>query len=150
MLYEWRNGPHTDGYSPSQLMFGRNQRTCLPSLPSQIPPIDFIKASSAKASAHLRSKADHDRSKHNLSQLSPGQHVHLQDAKSAAWDCTGIIVSMRPDKLSYVINVDNRFFMRPRRLLRPVVTPSPLDPPSPITSTQVSPPPLCCSERIQS
>ena len=39
MLYEWRNVPRADGYSPSQLMFGRNQRTCLPSLPSQNPPM---------------------------------------------------------------------------------------------------------------
>ena len=130
-------------------MFGRSQRTCLPSLPSQNPPIDFIKATASKDSAHLRSKADHDRSKHSLSQLLPGRQVHLQDGKSVAWDRTGIIVSMRPDKLSYVINVDNRFFTRPRRLLCPVVTPSSSDPPTPITLTRVSPP-LRCSERIQS
>ena len=60
MLYEWRNVPRADGYSPSQLMFSRNQQTCLPSLPSQNPPIDLIKASSAKDSANLHSKEDHD------------------------------------------------------------------------------------------
>ena len=27
MLYEWRNVPRADGYSPSQLMFGRSQQT---------------------------------------------------------------------------------------------------------------------------
>ena len=35
MLYEWRNVPRSDGYSPAQLMFGRAQRTSLPSLPSE-------------------------------------------------------------------------------------------------------------------
>ena len=29
MLYKWRNVPRADGYSPSQLMFGQSQRTCL-------------------------------------------------------------------------------------------------------------------------
>ena len=33
VLYEWRNVPRADGYSPAQLMFGRAQRTSLPSLP---------------------------------------------------------------------------------------------------------------------
>ena len=61
MLYEWWNVPRSDGYSPSQVMFGQSQQTCLPFLPSQNPPIDFVKAA---ASAYARSKIDHDRSKH--------------------------------------------------------------------------------------
>ena len=114
MLYEWRNVPCSDGYSPSQLMFGRNQRTCLPSLPSQNPPIDFHQAAVSKDSLHMRSKLDRDRSKLSLPLLSPGQRVHLEDSKSSTRDQQGVIVSMRPNKLSYVINMDNRFFTRPR------------------------------------
>ena len=38
MLYEWRNVPRSDGFSPAQLLFGRAQRTSLPTLPSQITP----------------------------------------------------------------------------------------------------------------
>ena len=56
MLYEWRNVPRSDGYSPAQLMFGRGQRTSLPSLPSQNVPINFSSAASAKDAAHARSK----------------------------------------------------------------------------------------------
>ena len=130
-------------------MFGRNQQTCLPSLPSQNPPIDFHQAAVSKDSAHTRSKFDHDRLKLSLSPLSPGQRIHLQDSKSSAWDRQGIIVSMRRDKLSYIINVDNRLFTRPRRLLRPVVLESSPSPP-PICPARVTPPLLCCSERLQS
>ena len=32
-LYEWRNLPRTNGFSPAQLLFGRPQYTAVPSLP---------------------------------------------------------------------------------------------------------------------
>ena len=67
MLYEWRNVPRSDDYSPSQLMFGRNQRTCLPSFPLQNPPIKFHQtAVSKKDSVHACSKLDYDRYKLSL------------------------------------------------------------------------------------
>ena len=111
MLYEWRNVPRSDGYSPDQLMFGCAQRTSLPTLPSQNMSIDFNKATSSKAAAHARAKLDHDRSKLFLTSVSPGQEVYLQD--SSAWQKRGVVVSVRPDRLSYVIRVDNRFFTSP-------------------------------------
>ena len=94
MLYEWRNVPRSDGYSPAQLLFGRAQRTSLPTIPCQIKPIDFESAASAKDAAHARSKLDHNKSKLSLSRLSPGQDVFLQDSKSSAWDKRGVIVSV--------------------------------------------------------
>ena len=111
------NADSSDGYSPAQLMFGHAQRTSFPSLPSQNVPIDFLSAASSKDAAQSRAKVYHDRSKLSLPPFSPGQEVHLQDSKSSAWDRQGVVVSMRPDRLSYVIRVGNRFFTRPRRLL---------------------------------
>ena len=78
-MYEWRNVPRSDGYSPAQLMFGRAQRTSLPTLLSQNVPIDFKTAASSKDAVHARSKLDHDRWKLSLPLLSPGQDVFLQD-----------------------------------------------------------------------
>ena len=75
MLYEWRNVPRSDRYIPAQLLFGRVQRTSLPTLPSQNKPIDFESAASSKDAAHARSKLDHDKSNLSLSRLSPGQDV---------------------------------------------------------------------------
>ena len=133
----------------TQLMFGRTQHTCLPTLPSQVTPIDFDQAAPSKDKAHSRAKSDHDRSKLSLPLLSPGQPVFLQDTKSSAWDKQGIIVSKRPDRLSYIVNVDNRFFTRPRRLLRPVHLDAPtssISMPAPVSS----PPSLRRSISIQS
>ena len=56
---------------------------------------------------------------------------------------------MRPDKFFYVINVDNRFFTRPRRLLRPVVLESSTSPLA-TCPARVSPPILRRAERFQS
>ena len=113
MLYEWCNVPRSDDYSPTQLMFGRAQRTSLPTLPLQIVLVDFNQAASSKDNVHSHAKLDHDKSKLSLPVLSPGQPIYLQDSKSSAWDKQGFIVSMRPDRLSYVINVENRFFTSP-------------------------------------
>ena len=92
LLHERHSAP---AQAPAQLMFGRPQRTSLPSLPSQNVPI--------------------------------------------ALDKRGIVVSVRPDRLSYVIKVDNRFFTHPRGLLRSVTpdTPFPV-----VSSTPPSSPPL--------
>ena len=140
MLYEWQNIPRSDGYSPTQLMFGRAQRTSLPTLPSQIVPVDFHQAALSKDSAHAKAKSDHDKSKLSLAPLSPGQDVYLQDSKSSAWDKRGFNVSMRLDRLSYVVNVDDRFFTGQRRLLRPVTPDTPFSVASPTPPS--SPPAL--------
>ena len=44
-LYEWRNIPRTSGYSPAQLLFGRQQYTAVPSLPVHHEFYDVKKAS---------------------------------------------------------------------------------------------------------
>ena len=83
MLFEWRNVPRSDGYSPAQLMFGRAQRTSLPSLPSQNTPIDFLSAACSKDAAQTRAKLFHDRSKLSLTPLSPGQACLLYTSDAA-------------------------------------------------------------------
>ena len=44
-LYEWRNIPRTNGYSPAQLFFGRQQYTAVPALPIHHKFYDVKKAS---------------------------------------------------------------------------------------------------------
>ena len=124
MLYDWRNVPRADGYSPAQLLFGRRQRTSLPLLPFQNCPINFFDAASSKDALHSTSKKFHDLHNFNLSPLHPCQSVLIQDPKTSLWNTSGIISSIRPDNLSYNVQIADRQFIRPRRLLRPFASQS--------------------------
>ena len=113
------------GATSHVLMVTAQHSSCLAEL-SQPPFLPCNRRSFLSTSIRLlhqktmHAKSDHDRSKLSLSILSPRQSVYLQDSKSSAWEKQGFIVSMRPNRLSYIVNVDNRFFTRPRCLLRPV------------------------------
>ena len=119
MPYEWRNVPRMNGFSPAQLMFRRHQRSSLPILKSQNTPIDILQADVSQDKAHSDSKLLQDLHKHSLPLLVPGQNVLLQNPKISQWDSRGIVVSMRPGKLSYIINVENWFLTWPSSSLSP-------------------------------
>ena len=72
-----------------------------------------------------------------LPELSPGQAVLLQDPKTSAWTRKGMISNIRPDHLSYTVEVDGCSFIRPCHMLRAI----PLENSSPPTQApaQVSP-----------
>ena len=75
MLYEWRNVPRSDRHSPIQLMFGRAQRTSLPTLPSQNIPVNINSSAFSKDAAHARAKSEY------------GAHAQAQ-AHTLAATCT--------------------------------------------------------------
>ena len=110
--------PRSDGYSPAQLFFGRRQLTNLPMLRKQYEQCDFSSAKEAKDSSFLKSAEHYDADKVNMPLLSPGQPVVIQHPKTGKWDSAGIIVGIRPDKLSYTVNCEGRTFIRSRKMLR--------------------------------
>ena len=110
--------PHSDGYSPAQLFFGRRQLTNLPMLQKQYEQCDFSAAKEAKDSSFLKSAEYYDTDKVNMPLLSPGQPVVIQHPKTGKWDSAGIIVGIRPDKQSYIVNCEGRTFIRFRQMLR--------------------------------
>ena len=118
-LYEWRNCPRSDGFSPAQLFFGRRQVTSLPALERQYQPVNFQSAAAARDSCHSKMKDMHDQHKKFLPGLSPGQPVFVQDSSTGKWSKTGFVVKARPDQLSYLVNVDGRQMLRARSMLRP-------------------------------
>ena len=84
VLQELRNVPRQDGYSPAQLLFGRSQRTSLPTIPRQ-NTINFEAAAKCKDQSQITASKHHDKHKFFLPPLSPGQYVTVQDPQSGNW-----------------------------------------------------------------
>ena len=99
-LYEWRNLPRSNGYSPAQLLFGRKQYTYVPSMPAHFAFYDVQDAAAARDKTHAVETSYHDQHKAFLPPLAVGQPVLLQDPKTGLWDHDASVISSRPDELS--------------------------------------------------
>ena len=75
VLYEWRNMPKQQGYSPAQLMFGRSQQLLLPQPASAFQPIDYEEAATKLDEKFHSSLSHYDRDKVQLPPLLPGGAV---------------------------------------------------------------------------
>ena len=115
-----RNTPRTDGYSPAQLMFGRRQRTALPTLPLHHDVIDFDRAEEARRSVADKQLGYKNRHSVPLSLLHPGDKVSVQDVFTSRWSQQGVVESVRSSGQSYDIRLRNgKLLHRNRRFLRP-------------------------------
>ena len=83
-------------------------------------PIDFSEAALARDQLFNSQAGHYNRDKVNLEQLSLGQSVRVQNESTGLWDLTGTVIDIRPDGLSYMIDIDGRTFMRGRPKLKPV------------------------------
>ena len=127
-LYEWRNIPRTNGYSPAQLLFGRQQYTSVPSLPIHHKFYDVKKASELRDNVHQLEKKYQDQHKSFLPQLSPGDQVLLQNPKTGLWDKQAKVIAIRPDGLSYTVRCEEREFLRSRLMIRSLPSQPPTSP----------------------
>ena len=50
--------------------------------------------------------------------LQTGSQVTLQDPQTGLWNQEGIVTKVREDKLSYVVQVGNRLFVRSRKMVK--------------------------------
>ena len=102
-LMSWRNVPRTVGSaSPSELFFGRSQRTLLP----RFDPSDFP----------ARPEVVPGRT--SLSVLSSGDIVLVQDAHTKLWDREGVILSRRESDRSYEVSIAGTTYLRNRIFLK--------------------------------
>ena len=119
-LYKWRNAPLQHGFSPAQLMFGRSQNTLFPQPAKAFAPIDLQETAVAKDKAFGEQAAAYNRDKSELKQLLPGSSVRMKCPKTSSWESIGTVLEMRPDKLSYLIEVQGKMFVRACYMLWPV------------------------------
>ena len=82
-LYAWRNTPRQDGFSPSDLFFGRRQRS--PKLPSlRKDACNLEAAETARSSTAAKAKEHFDKRAAPLPPLKPGDAV-LLSGPGTAW-----------------------------------------------------------------
>ncbi len=116
-LFEWRNVPRQDGYSPASMLFGRRQRGLLPALDPD--PIDLDNAAASRRRTRESGKSHFDQRTKTLPTLAIGQSVILQHPVTKLWDLTGVISAVSEQGRSYEVETDTGKKTRNRRFIRP-------------------------------
>jgi len=118
-LREWRNTPKAHGLSPSELMFGRNIRSTVPTLPSEFKVPDNTEMKEKDAAQKEKIREHFDSRTRPLSVLEVGDTVWIQNPVSKKWDRSGTVKKVGPYR-DYDVQVDGgRVLNRNRRYLRP-------------------------------
>ena len=132
------------GFSPAQLIMGRQIRTTLPVLPSHLEPRwprrEIVHANDAQAKASQQHYHDIRASVQPLRPLEPGEKVLLRTDNEQQWDTSATVVATAGTPRSYVVNTENGTTLRRnRRHLRPI-DPEPQSPaneePAVVSQTQ--------------
>ena len=116
-LYEWRKAPHTHGFSPAQLMFGRS--LLLPQPAGAFQPVNLNEAAEANDKLFDSQEAAYNRDKKELRVLLPDEKVRVQCEKTSLWDKVGAVLEIRPDKLSFLIDIEGKLLIRARFMIKP-------------------------------
>lgn len=131
-LMSYRATPHTStGVSLCQLMMGREIRTLLPTLESNLKPV--LPNHEAAAKKNEQSKTAYRQyfdTRHVvrlLSNLQPGDSVHVKLDQQKGWKTPGKVIARRPTPRSYAIQTPFRVVRRNRRHLRTAASPNGLE-----------------------
>ena len=119
-LMGYRSTPiETTGCSPAQLIMGRNIRTRLPVIKSQLYPRwpDLVKVAEKDADAKKKSMQNYSRQHgaRELSSLLPGSTVQVQNPMDKTWET-------EPRKIESKIS-GRSYLVRNRRHVRPIILP---------------------------
>ncbi|TRY77164.1 hypothetical protein TCAL_15990 [Tigriopus californicus] len=124
MLREFRNTPNVSGFSPAHWIFNRPQRTCLPAHPiiyARVSDDQYEEAKRRKSEQYAKRVTWADKQSHDLSPLSVGDEVLIQNTRTSRWDSKGRVLSSLRNNRSYKIELDDgRLFYRNRRYLKQI------------------------------
>ena len=116
-LLAYRSTPLVNGYSPSQLLFGRQLRTRFPSAPTPVawPDFEILRKKEEQSRQQAKSNFNRRHRARPLPTLHPEQPVYVPDM-----DVSGTVTEQLSDR-SYVVTTEQgRTLRRNRRHLRPL------------------------------
>lgn len=123
-LMTYRATPLENGYSPAQLLMGRQLRTTIPQLPVHLQPrwpnIKGVRAAEKRAKENQRRNYNRRYQTRALPTLRPGQAVWLQRE-----EVKGTVVQPAPTPRSYIVRTDAGLMRRNRTHLRALQQPHP-------------------------
>ena len=115
----WRNVPRQSLPSPAEMLFGRRQKSCLPTLDNHHQTINMEKATTDKNTQRARMKLHYNKRAKETPRLIAGDHVRIQNADTKRWCHEGVIESVRPDNISFYIKLPTgQVVLRGRRLVK--------------------------------
>ena len=123
-LLEWRNTPKAHGKSPAELLFGCQTRSFVPSLQSNFSPTWKFNIEQRIAELQRKSEDYYNIGAKDLSELSVGDKVHVQDSKSRRWIEQGVVARKGRHRDYFIELANGKVRWRNRRFLRPVETSS--------------------------
>ena len=101
-------------------MFGRNQNMLLPQPAGGLKPVNLNETAEAKDKLFDSQEAAYNRDKKGLRVLLPDEKVRVQCEKTGLWDKIGTVLEVRPDKLSYLIDIEGKLLICARFMIRPL------------------------------
>ena len=122
-ILEWRNTPKARGKSPAELLYGCQMRSVVPSLQTNLCP---WKSNIERKNSELQEKSEeyYNIGAKDLSELSVGDKVRVQDSRSRQWIEQGVI-SRKGRHQDYYVELSNgRTRWRNRIFLRPIASSS--------------------------
>ena len=128
-LLSYRATPLANGYSPAQLLYGRQLRTTLPAVqhPPAWPDLESLRAKENAAKEHMARQYNDRHRARPLPVLPPGTLVFVPDL-----DKQGKVVRQVSDR-SYMVQTHSAVVRRNRRQIRPL--PSPPKPQSQVSKS---------------
>ena len=136
-LLLYHNTPRQpSGYSPAQLLFGREIRDGLPTPIDHYKPL--LRAEVERRLREVRQYQNPNKHRHELPILNPGQPVFIQHPHTKRWTDHGTIISFGQNSREYIVeyNRNGKHYIRNRRFLKPDLTAQgPPAPPKPSVQT---------------